>query len=152
MPHDQYTPFYGHLCLKCGQEERQQHFKWCASCIARPRRQREAQLAASAAEAQRWVSPVQPAPPPPAVGRPDRNCPRCGPTVWLDLGSNVWHCRSCGFDPALPDGPRRMTWLYEEPAPAPPAPVPTCQVCGPTTWQPRDDGSQQCRLCGAVRS
>src|SRR5262252_4856275 len=105
------------LCTKCGQRPRQAHTYWCTDCIEAP-----------------------------APGRPARPCPRCGPTVWLDLGGGVWHCRSCGFDPALPDGRPIRAELYDAP-PVPPAPVPVCQVCGPTVWEPRPDGSTQCRLC-----
>ena len=92
------------------------------------------------------------APPPPASGMPERPCPRCGPTVWLDLGGDVWRCRGCGFDPKVPDGPRPMAMLDETPEPSrSPAPSPMCGVCGLVAWIARGDGTCACPSCGAVR-
>jgi hypothetical protein len=148
----QIQPYRRPPCRDCGQAPRRPGFPTCVACAARAIARQQAHVDAAALATQAYVRPAPPAPPPTSPGRPAGPCPRCG-GAWLDL-SGAWHCRSCGFDAAAPDGPRRMTWLYPEPEPdpAPPAPVPSCQVCGPTTWVDRGDGSTACRLCGAVRS
>jgi hypothetical protein len=141
------------LCAKCGVQPRLRHDHLCASCREAPRLANLAYLDAVWRETQAYKRPVPPAPPPVSPGRPSTPCPRCGPGGhWLDL-SGLWHC-ACGFAPENPDGGRRLDVLYATSEPVAPGPDPAthCQVCGPTTWQDREDGSQQCPGCGAVRA
>ena len=154
MSMDEYNPWTRPLCAKCGVQPRRRHDHWCAPCREAPRLAALAQLDAAYAATMRDVRPRPPAPPPASPGRPAGACPRCGNGHWLDLGGGIWHC-PCGFAPEHPDGPRWREVLYAVPEPAvppvPPDPATTCQVCGPTTWHDREDGSQQCPGCGAMR-
>jgi hypothetical protein len=139
------------LCAKCGVQPRRRHDYLCHACREAPRLANLAYLDAVWRETQAYRRPPPPAPPPTSPGKPEGPCPRCG-GAWMDRSNAVWSCRSCGFDPALPDGPRWQAALYEVPEPVPPLPPPwVCGVCGPTDVWTREDGSQQCALCGAVR-
>jgi len=140
------------LCTKCGQRPRQEFKYWCTSCITLPRRHREQYLREMAAADMAYVPAYRPPPPPPAPGRPAVPCPRCQVSLWTDRGNGEWACGSCNFVPGE-SGVRTVPAYYSAPdlPPVPPAPAPVCNVCGPTTWVPREDGSTQCRLCGAVR-
>jgi len=78
-------------------------------------------------------------------------------SLWVDRGNGQWSCGSCGYDPELPTGlPAGVHAgvLSEPPVPSGP-PLPsrevTCAICGPTTWVIREDDSQACARCGAVR-
>jgi hypothetical protein len=95
------------LCAKCGVHPRRRHDHWCTPCREALRTASLAYLDAVWAETQAYKRPAPPPPPPTSPGRPEGSCPRCGPVGWLDLGNGLWHCRSCGFDPVRPDGPRR---------------------------------------------
>jgi hypothetical protein len=147
MPLD-ILPYRRPPCRDCGQAPRRPGFPTCPACAARAIARQQAQVTEAYMETQRYVAPARPAPPPTSPGRPAGPCPRCG-GVWLDR-SGLWSCRSCSFTPGEAGATRLPEVLYEDPAP--PAPVPLCQVCGPTTWVDRADGSQACRWCGAVRS
>jgi hypothetical protein len=98
MPIDQYTPYYGETCMKCGHEERQYNKTWCPTCISAPRRAREAYLQAVAREEQAWV-PVSHRSPPPAPAK-EVTCSRCGGATWTLWEDGRRACARCGTEPS----------------------------------------------------
>jgi ribosomal protein L37AE/L43A len=142
-------------CRRCGVGKRLPANSYCAAC-------RETLLAEQSARAQgdhaammQYSDPTRTSPEPvPAPGKPSGACPRCGRGVWLDLSDDIWACQTCNFRPGE-SGVRPLPADYypAEPSPAPPSVQPwICGVCGPVAMWTRDDGSQQCSLCGAVRA
>jgi hypothetical protein len=105
MPDDMFTRYYGHQCLKCGQQEREPLQKWCTSCLTASRRWHEQYAAEVAQEEYRYVSPERrrfltptPPPPPPTDPAPMRVCHHCSANAgWTDNGAGQWACAICGW-------------------------------------------------------
>ena len=94
MPQDQYTQFYGEICMRCNKEERVHNKKWCQTCIDAPRVARAKYVADEAAFAMQYHPPTSP----PPVPAKELSCRRCGSVTWTRWADGRCACAHCGAE------------------------------------------------------
>ena len=141
-------------CRRCGAAPRLPVNAYCAACRQVLLAEQSARAAGNYEAAMQYGATRPVTTPPPALGRPPDPCPYCGVHLWVDRSEGEWSCGSCGFHPGASGVRSVPVEYYEEQAPPPKPPtVWACNICGPGRGVvEREDGSQQCALCGTIRS